>query len=123
MGDIKKLLILFLCIQFLSVTECFSQEGNRRSYSVSCSGTNKKGTICRNKTYCNNGRCFHHRGNCYNKSNANNSVTSGSVIKLPIKTIAGMKYISINISGIYYDFLIDSGASDMLINSKLEKYL
>tara|TARA_B100000963_G_scaffold308129_1_gene283488 strand:- start:521 stop:1120 length:600 start_codon:yes stop_codon:yes gene_type:complete len=119
----KKIFFLLLFIPFFSITECFSQDENRRTYSVSCSGTTKKGTICKNKTYCNNGRCFHHGGNCYNNSSSDNSFNSRSVIKLPIKTVAGMKYISINISGVYYDFLIDSGASDMLINSEVEKYL
>jgi len=63
----KKLLFLLLFIPFLSVTECLSQDENRRSYSVSCSGTTKKGTICKNNTYCSNGLCFHHGGNCHNK--------------------------------------------------------
>ena len=119
----KKILFLLLFVPFLNITECLSQEENKRSYSVSCLGITKRGTICKNKTLCNNSRCYWHGGNCYNKSNSNNSFKSGSVIKLPITTIRGMKYIMIELGGKNYKYLIDTGASDMVINEEMKNYL
>ena len=48
--------------------------------------------------------------------------SNGKII-LPISKFGDMKYITINIGGKDYDFLIDTGASDMLINSKVEQHL
>lgn len=112
----KKLLILLIICLFFNNFYCISQEQNRRDYSVSCQGTTKKGTSCKSKTYCNNSLCHWHGGNCYDKSKKN-------TLKLPIKTIGDMKYISIKILGNLYDFLIDTGASTMLIDSELESLL
>tara|TARA_Y100000589_G_scaffold65275_1_gene56806 strand:+ start:1134 stop:1718 length:585 start_codon:yes stop_codon:yes gene_type:complete len=115
--------ILFISIiffTFLFFDNSFAQV-NKRNYTVNCEGTTKRGTACKLRTSCNNNLCYHHGGNCYSNSN-NNSKTNNS-LKLPIQTISGMKYISVKIGGVYYDFLIDTGASTMTVDSKLEDKL
>ena len=107
---------MFLAV-FLS-SDSFSQSQNRRSYSVTCQGTTKKGRQCKNPTRCNNSLCHWHGGNCYDKSKSNSNV-----VKLPISSRGNMKYIKIQAGGYYYNFLIDTGASTMTINSSLEKNL
>ena len=112
----KNILILLTFI-FYGFTDSFSQEQNKMSYSVDCSSIAKStGKQCQKKTRCNNSRCWNHGGNCYDYSKT-------KTIKLPIKKVGDMKYISINIGGIIYDFLVDSGASTTTINSKVEKKL
>jgi len=46
-----------------------------------------------------------------------------TTVKLPVKSFGDMKYVAINISGKLYDFLIDTGASNMCIDSELESLL
>jgi len=108
----KRILLILIFSSFCNSS--FSQDENRRSYSVSCQGITKKGMSCKNTTRCNNSLCHWHGGNCYTKK---------STLKLPIKTVNNMKYISINISGHLFDFLIDTGASTMVIDSSLESLL
>ena len=107
----QRLLITALaCLLSVSIT---AQEQNRRSYSVVCHGTTKRGTACKSRTYCNNSLCYYHGGNCYDKSKQNNT------IKLPIIDDGNMKYIMISIGGRSYKYLIDSGASDVIINIEM----
>lgn len=110
------LITIFLAI-FLS-SDCFSQSQNRRSYSVTCNGTTKKGKPCKSLTRCNNSLCQWHGGNCYDKSKSNSNV-----VKLPITSRGNMKYIKIRVGSYNYNFLIDTGASTMVINSSIEKNL
>ena len=44
-------------------------------------------------------------------------------LKIPIIKEADMNYISINIGGKNYKYLIDTGASDMVINTEMKDYL
>ena len=109
----KLLSILILCF-FFNTIHIVSQNQNKRNYTVKCQGTTKKGTSCKLNTSCNNNLCHHHGGNCYKEK---------TTLKLPIKSVGNMKYVSINISGKLYDFLIDTGASRMCIDSELESLL
>ena len=79
----KKILTLLMLCLFINISDCISQEQNRRDYSVTCQGTTKKGKSCKNPTRCNNSLCHWHGGNCYDQSKK----------KLPIKTLGNMKYI------------------------------
>jgi len=48
---------------------------------------------------------------------------SSDIIRLPIDVRGNMNFITINIGGKDYEFLIDTGASDILINSEIESHL
>ena len=43
--------------------------------------------------------------------------------KIPIRKYGSLNYITINIGGKEFDFLLDTGASDVLINSEIEQHL
>ena len=108
--------LLFIALACLLSVASTAQEQNRRDYSVVCHGTTKKGTDCKSRTYCNNSLCYYHGGNCYDKSKKSNT------IKLPIIHEGNMKHIMISIGGQSYKYLIDSGASDVIINNEMRDY-
>ena len=51
------------------------------------------------------------------------SLPSNSKIQLPIILEGNMKYIIVKVGNKQYKYLIDTGASDMIINSEMESYL
>ena len=53
----------------------------------------------------------------------NNNGSNNSKIQLPIINEGNMKFISVTVGNKNYKYLIDTGASDMIINSEMESYL
>jgi clan AA aspartic protease (TIGR02281 family) len=59
----------------------------------------------------------------FNLRDAKKTFEGKSVVNIPLKKLGNSYYVKLFIGGIGYDFLFDTGASDFLINKKIEKNL
>lgn len=96
-----------------------------RSYENSCKDFKRACSLgyefaC-NQILDKNGVCFIDNTSVFEKVNNKNNLQNKFV--LPIFSEGDMKFIFISFSGKKYKYLIDSGASDIIINSEIENHL
>ncbi len=94
----------------------FFKEACDLNNNLACNYANKKNGVCEEKKIPTNKPVSKPTPNFTQTKNDNK-------IRLPIIKEGNMKYIMITIGNKNYKYLIDTGASDMIINSSIEKNL
>jgi clan AA aspartic protease (TIGR02281 family) len=94
------------------------------AYGMSCEDM-KKACNLGNRKACNLSNKSNQDGVCYPRERLTliDNTQSSKTINLPIIIENGMKYVIITIGGKEYKFLIDTGASDIVINSEIKNLL